>query len=34
MRRHIKNIRKSRITKNEIIADAIFLFIPAFLSFL
>jgi len=34
MRRHLKKIRKSIITKEEIIADAIFLFISAFISFL
>lgn len=34
MRRHLKRIRKSIITKEELIADSIFLFISAFVSFL
>lgn len=34
MRRHLKRIRKSIITKEELIADAIFLLISAFISFL
>ncbi len=33
MRRHLKKVRKSIITKEELIADAIFLLVPAFLSF-
>lgn len=34
MRKHLKKIRKSIVTKEEIIADAVFLFIPALVSFL
>ena len=34
MRRHLRKIRKSHITREELIADAIFLFIPALVSFL
>jgi hypothetical protein len=34
MRKHLKKIRKSIVTKEELIADAIFLFTSAFLSFL
>lgn len=34
MRRHLKKIRKSKITKEELVADAIFLAIPAVLTFL
>jgi hypothetical protein len=33
MRKHLKKIRKSIITKEELIADAIFLGISAFISF-
>ena len=32
MRKHLKKIRKSVITKEELIADGIFLFISAFIS--
>jgi len=32
MRKHLKRIRKSKITREEVIADAIFLFISAFTS--
>ena len=34
MIKHLKRIRRSAITKEELIADAIFMFIPAILSFL
>lgn len=34
MRRHLKKIRKGIITKEELIADILFLFIAAFVSFL
>ncbi len=34
MRKHLKKIRKSIITKEELIADIIFLAISAFVSFL
>ena len=34
MRKHFKKIRKSRITREELIADAVFLFISGFVSFL
>lgn len=34
MKRHLKKIRKSIVTKEELVADAIFLFISAFISFL
>jgi hypothetical protein len=30
----IRRVRKSRVTREEIIADAVFFFIPAFISFL
>ena len=33
MRRHLKKVRKSRITREELIADAVFLSVPALLSF-
>ena len=34
MREHLRKIRKSNITKEELIADGIFLFISAVISFL
>jgi hypothetical protein len=34
MRKHLRKIRKSNITKEELIADGIFLFISAVISFL
>lgn len=34
MRKHLKKIRKSIITKDELIADAIFILIAAFVSFM
>ncbi len=34
MRKHLKKIRKSIITREELAADAIFLFISGFVSFL
>ena len=34
MRKHLKKVRKSVITKEELAADAIFLLIPAIVSFL
>ncbi len=33
MRKHLKKIRKGIITKEELIADFVFLFIPALISF-
>ncbi|RLJ10284.1 MAG: hypothetical protein DRP15_00410 [Candidatus Aenigmatarchaeota archaeon] len=32
MMKHLRKIRKSRVTKEEVIADAIFLFVSAFVS--
>jgi len=34
MKKHLKKIRKSVITREELIADAVFLFISGFISFL
>ena len=34
MRRHLRKVRKTRVTKNELIADAVFLLISGFASFL
>ncbi len=34
MKKRLRKVRKSKIMKEELIADAIFLFIPAMLSFL
>lgn len=34
MKKHFRRIRKSKITKEEVIADSIFMLIPALISFL